>query len=57
VNTRFFYKQLHFWVEPRVTKQLMQLFEPQSCLLVAYYFRQKFLYIFVIFSLFWELWG
>jgi len=43
--TLFFYKQLHFWVNPRVAKPLLQ-FEPQSCLSkllirsgrVAYYF-------------------
>ena len=30
----FFYKQLHFWVQPGVAKALLQ-FQPQSCLMVA----------------------
>ena len=30
----FFYKQLHFWVQPGVAKAFLQ-FQPQSCLMVA----------------------
>ena len=32
--TIFFYKQLHFWVQPGVAKAFLQ-FQPQSCLMVA----------------------
>ena len=32
--TFFFYKQLHFWVQPGVAKAFLQ-FQPQSCLMVA----------------------
>ena len=32
----FFYKQLHFWVQPGVAKACLK-FQPQSCLMVASY--------------------
>ena len=34
IYTFFFYKQLHYWVQPGVVKALLQ-FQPQSCLMVA----------------------